>query len=80
MKRNILNITFIAAVVVAAGYTAYSQSQKEVALSDLTLNNVEALATNESGDDCNGCYTTTLEFCKFWGWGGCIGDNYYQYV
>lgn len=79
MKRTILKLSFIAAIAVAAGYTAYN-SQKTETLSDLTLANVEALATNESGGDCNGCYTTTFEFCKFWGWGGCIGDNYYQYV
>ena len=47
MKRNILKITFIAAVAVAAGYTAYSQSQKTEALSDLALENVEALASGE---------------------------------
>ena len=43
MKKNILKLTFIAAVAVVAGYTAYN-SQKEVALSDLALANVEALA------------------------------------
>ncbi len=48
MKRNILKITFIAAVAVAAGYTAYSQSQKTEALFDLALENVEALAQSES--------------------------------
>ena len=42
MKKNILKLTFIAAVAVVAGYTAYN-SQKEVALS-----NVEALAHNEA--------------------------------
>ena len=47
MKRNILKITFIAAVAVAAGYTAYSQSQKAETLSDLALENVEALAQGE---------------------------------
>ena len=45
MKKNILKLTFIAAVAVVAGYTAYN-SQKEVALSDLA--NVEALAHNEA--------------------------------
>lgn len=47
MKKNILKLTFIAAVAVVAGYTAYN-SQKEVALSDLALANVEALAHNEA--------------------------------
>ncbi len=79
MIKKVVKLTFIAAVAVAAGYTAYSHSQKAETLSDLTLDNVEALASNESGGDCNGCYTTTLEFCKFWGWGGCIGDRYIHY-
>ena len=48
MKKTILKLSFIAAVAVAAGYTAYSQSQKTEALSDLALENVEALAHNEA--------------------------------
>ena len=44
MIKKILKLSFIAAVAVAAGYTAYSQSQKTVGLSDLALENVEALA------------------------------------
>ena len=40
--KKFLKLTFIAAVAVAAGYTAYN-SQKEVALSDLALENVEAM-------------------------------------
>ena len=43
MKKNILKLTFITAVAVAAGYTAYSQSQKTEALSDLAMENIEAI-------------------------------------
>ncbi len=68
MKRNILKITFIAAVAVAAGYTAYSQLQKAETLSDLTLQNIEALANGEDGSECrwkrasdeHGC---TVHYC-----------------
>lgn len=47
MKKNILKMTFIAAVAVASGYIAYGQSQKMETLSDLTMQNVEALASGE---------------------------------
>lgn len=49
--KNFLKLTFIAAVTVAAGYTAYTQSQKTEMLSDLTLQNIEALANGENDDD-----------------------------
>lgn len=49
MIKKILKLSFIAAVAVAAGYTAYSQSQKAETLSDLTLENVEAIASGERG-------------------------------
>ena len=45
--KKFLKLTFIAAVAVAAGYTAYNQSQKAETLSDLALANVEALASGE---------------------------------
>lgn len=45
--KKVLKFSFIAAVAVAAGYTAYSHSQKEEVLSDVALSNVEALATPE---------------------------------
>ncbi len=46
MKKNILKITFAAALVVVAGVTAYHAQDKEI-LSDLALANVEALADDE---------------------------------
>lgn len=45
--KKVLKFSFIAAVAVAAGYTAYSHSQKAEALSDVALSNVEALARGE---------------------------------
>lgn len=48
MKKNILKISFALAVVVVAGYTTYS-SQTKTQLSEVSLNNVEALANGEDG-------------------------------
>ena len=54
MKSRFLKIVFAAALVVAAGVTAYQAQEKEM-MSDLTMENVEALA---SGD-----VTTARDFC-----------------
>ena len=53
MKKNILKITFAAALAVVAGVTAYQAQDKE-ALSDLALANVEALARMEGGSSNTG--------------------------
>ncbi len=64
MIKNILKFSFIAAVAVAAGYTAYSHSQKEEVLSDVALSNVEALARGEGGGlPWNGMYTDWSKLC-----------------
>ena len=54
MKKNILKITFAAALAVVAGVTAYQAQDKEM-MSDLALANVEALARDENtgGDHGN---------------------------
>ncbi len=55
MKKSLLKIMFLAFVGVAMGYNVYN-SQNEVGLSDLALNNIEALARYEINPDCpNGC-------------------------
>ena len=54
MKKNILKWSFALAVVVAAGYTAYS-SQNEIQLSGVSIDNVEALASGESGGKVHCC-------------------------
>ena len=51
MRKNILKITFAAALAVVAGVTAYQAQDKEV-MSDLALANVEALANGEGGSEC----------------------------
>ena len=48
MKKKIMYaVTFVALAVVARWN--YQQNQKEVAMSDLTLENIEALASGEGG-------------------------------
>ena len=48
-------------------------------LAVIALVNVVALAFYVVWYVCLGWFTQTLEFCKFWGWGGCIGDRYIHY-
>ena len=48
MKRNkILKVVLVAAFAMVAGYTAYSSQQVET-MSDIALENVEALAQGEN--------------------------------
>ena len=50
--KKLIRMTLVTAFAFAAGYSVY-QSQKEVTLSDLALENVEALAGSEiSTRDC----------------------------
>ncbi|WP_085537481.1 NVEALA domain-containing protein [Massilibacteroides vaginae] len=51
MKKKLLSIVAVAAVAVAAAW-GFNQSNNEVALTDVTLSNVEALAGGESGGTC----------------------------
>lgn len=55
MRKKIIKATFVAAFVFVAGYVAYT-SQQKTDMSDLTMANIEALASGESGSKCpNGC-------------------------
>ena len=64
MKKKILKAAFVAAFAMIAGYSVYN-SQKDVALSDVALANVEALARGEgSGIPYQGAYPN-------WDKGGC---------
>jgi len=49
MKNKILSIAMVAMVAVAAAWS-YSSNNNDVALADLALSNVEALANGESSD------------------------------
>lgn len=46
MKHNFLKIALVAAVVAAAGYGVY-ENQKQETMSDVMMENVEALANPE---------------------------------
>ena len=50
MKKKIVSVAIVAAVAVAAAW-GFNQSKNEVALSDVALSNVEALAGGESSGD-----------------------------
>ena len=47
MKKNIMKVALVAAVAAMAGYGVYAHQTKEM-MSDVMLENVEALATDES--------------------------------
>ncbi len=66
MKKNILKIVFASAFALVAGYSVYA-SQQKVGLSELAMENVEALAYSvEDGNGnvmyhCNGSGTCSYE-------------------
>lgn len=53
MKKNILKVAFVAAFAMMAGYGIYT-NQTETNLSDLALDNVEALASCETSGSSTG--------------------------
>ena len=50
MNKKVLRAALMAAVVAVAGYGVYANQESEIKLSDVALENVEALAGKE-GDD-----------------------------
>jgi hypothetical protein len=58
MKKSILSIALVAAIAVAGAWN-FAQNQEEVTLSDLALENVDALALEDIGD---GSYQT-MRYC-----------------
>ncbi len=66
MKKKIMGLIAIAAIVAVAGYNIYA-SQSNVKLSDLVLNNVEALADPGEGSgqpDVNDCISDDEHICE----------------
>lgn len=63
MKKKIFIATIAIVVVIAAGYNVYT-SQNDVNLSDLSLDNIEALASGESGNF--GCGRAAYEWDDDW--------------
>ena len=69
MKKNLLKVALVAAVAAAmAGYGVYANQTKEM-MSDVMLENVEALATGE----------ITIGYCLAL-WGDCQDDVKAPYV
>ncbi len=63
MRKNMMKVALVAAVAAMAGYGVYANQTKEM-MSDVMLENVEALATGEGGSpsDC-AIYCTPDETC-----------------
>ena len=80
MNKKTMKIAMVAVVAAVAGTVTYQNQTKEIGMSELALENVEALAAGESTDECSGCIKNSLYICKFFGWGGCFGDPMYHYT
>lgn len=50
MKKKLLTVVMSVIIALVAGF-AMNQDKKELSLSDIMLNNVEALASGESSED-----------------------------
>lgn len=69
MKKKVMGIIAVVAVAAVAGYNVYAQD--DVKLSDLTLNNIEALASSNEASG-NYCRMNVDWYCLPWGTGiGC---------
>ena len=71
MKKKVFGAVALIAIAVAAGWNV-QQSNNKVEMSDLTLENIEALASGETYPGCN-WYVT-------YGWNGNYGNTYMQKV
>lgn len=82
MKKFIFRVAIIAAFVLVAGFGVYNSQKEELALSDLMLDNVEALANGESGgsyDCCQNQNTCKGSFCgTFYPAGSLSGISVYH--
>lgn len=63
MKKKVIGVIAIVAIAVIAGYNVYT-SHTNVKLSDLALNNVEALANNGEGGITIKCCAAIWGDCK----------------
>lgn len=73
--KNVVKLNIILFIVASIGW-GLKQEHHQMPLSDLTLNNIAALASSESSNECEGCMPE-LYICKYFGdWGGCFGIAY----
>ncbi|WP_019541473.1 NVEALA domain-containing protein [Proteiniphilum acetatigenes] len=67
MKKKILSGIFALSLLVATGYGVTQSVKSDANLSDLALNNVEALAQSENPLCPNGCYDNGSGcYCNGW--------------
>lgn len=76
MKKNLFKIAFVAVFGIAVSYNVYSL-KGESELSNLMLDNVEALASGESGG-YTGCKSGGGYCAIYWN-GQCIFSSYSHY-
>lgn len=50
MKKNILKVAVVAVIALTVGLNVYNSQKEELPLSDLMMDNVEALAQSEGGE------------------------------
>lgn len=75
MGTKILSVIAFVAIAAAAGWN-YQQNTNEVQLSDLALENAEALARGESGTDyCDDFTTMRCMLAELFGWICIISGN-----
>lgn len=74
--KEFIKLIVILFIAVGIGWN-FNRGYGQASLSDLTLNNIEALAnTTESSNECEGCLNS-LYICRYYGdWGGCFGSAY----
>ena len=73
MKKTFIYAVACVALAAVAGWN-YQQSKQNVELSDLALENVEALASGESIEEfCKNCVPITSTICKRTAYDGCLG-------
>lgn len=64
MKKNILRAVFVVALVLVAIYN-YRLNEQEHLFSELALENIEALASNENSSSCSGGGVANVR-CPIW--------------
>ena len=62
MKKKFIKVIAFVAIAIAASYN-YTQNKNVVELSDLALENIEALAESELGALCGDCSTSYTKYC-----------------
>ena len=63
MKKKFFKLTLAMAFAAVAGYGIYANQTKEQTMSDIMLENVEALARDESGSSVSCCENCRGAYC-----------------